>query len=299
MAVNIFSFPFRQIGFLLRQLSLSGSVGNAAALILYAGICLLPVIWLGVRILRFNRKFQPLDLWLPAISAGLFFVIYVMINPGCLPTEMAFMEGSDLCVCLWSAIVFYAVMGVLKTVRYSDEVKLLRYLQIGIIVLAVILLLLMPAGIFTQLLPQIDAVKSGNADPARGLIGGAVYEDPLSTTIAFLWLKYLMDCIPMIALLPVLWAGYRLTKCFGQDQYGGDTITAIEQLCGTCLRVLPVMVAEPFIMNMIQLVGSGLRSLTFHISFPAVEIVLVICVFLLAKFFASAKALKDENQMII
>lgn len=299
MGFNILSFPFRQIGLLLQQLSLSGSAGNAAAIALYAGVCLLPAAWLLFRIFRLGRNFQPIDLWLPVISASMFSVIYVMINPGCLPVSMAFMEGGDLCVCLWSGIIVYIVMRVLKAVRDSGEEKLLRYLQIGIIALAVLLVLSVPAGIFTQLQPQIDAVEAGNASPARAITAEMGYGDPLKPTIVFLWFKYLMDCIPTIVLLPVLRAGYGLTKFFGQDKYGEETIAAADTLCRTCLSVLPVMVVEPFVLNLVQLASGGLRSLTFNISFPAVQIVLVICVLLLAKFFASAKALKDENQMII
>ena len=59
------------------------------------------------------------------------------------------------------------------------------------------------------------------------------------------------------------------------------------------------MVAEPLVMNLVQLAGSGLRSLAFRLNFPIIEIVLVICLFLLAKFFASARELKEDNQMII
>ncbi len=299
MGYHLFSFPFRQIGLLLRKLSLTGGAGNAAAVALYIAICLLPVIWLIFRILRLGRKFRPVDLWLPVISAALFPVIYVMINPGCLPSSMAFMEGSELCVCLWSAIIVYGVMAVRAAISVSGEERLLRCLQIGIMVLAAVLVLSVPAGIFTQLQSQIDAVEAGNADPARAAIAGIGLEDPLKPTIIFLWFKYFMDCIPTIVLLPVLRAGYSLTKCFGQDKYGQETIAATDTLCRICLHVLPVMVVEPFIMNLLQLAGGSLRSLAFHISFPAVQIVLVICVLLLGRFFASAKALKDENQMII
>lgn len=299
MDFSIFSFPFRQIGSALRQLSLSSSAGNGAAILLYAVICLLPVIWLAFRVFRLKRGLAPMDLWLPVISAGLFLVIYVMINPGCLPSSLAGMEGSDLCICFWSAIIVWLVLNLLKTIQRGDEKQQLRYLQMGIIALAAWLALTIPAGIFTRLLPQIEALEAGNADPARAVMAGMGYGDPLKPSIIFLWFKYLMDCIPTAALLPVFRAGYVLTGSLGQDKYSAETVAATDTLCRICVKVLPVIVIEPFVMNLLQLAGGGLRSLTFNVHFPVAEMVLVICVLLLAKFFASAKALKDENGMII
>lgn len=79
MGFELFSFPFYQIGWVLRRLSLSGTAGNAAATALYLVICLLPVIWLFFRSLRLRRRPWPVDLWLPVISARLFLVICVFL----------------------------------------------------------------------------------------------------------------------------------------------------------------------------------------------------------------------------
>jgi len=299
MGFDFFSFPFREIGLFLRWLSESGSAGNAAAVFLYGAVCLLPVIWLLFRIFRLRRGFRPADLWLPLISASLFLVLYFMINPGCLPEKMMLMSGTDLCVCLWSEIILCLVMGILRTIRNGSEENLLRYLQAGIIVLGVCLVLFVPAGIYTQLLPEIEELKEMNYDPAASVAASFGLGDPLAPSIGFLWFKYLMDCIPTLAVLPVLRAGYKLTESFCQDKFGAETVAASEHLCGICGLVLPVMAAEPFAMNLFQLVSGGLRSLHYQLQFPVIEIVLVICVFLLAKFFASAKLLKDENGMII
>lgn len=299
MGFQLVSVPFYQIGWVLRQLSLSGTAGNAAAVALYLAICLLPVIWLAYLRLRLGRRLQPADLWLPVISAGLFLVLYVMINPGCLPDSMTLMEGSDLCICLWSAIIVWVVMKLLSIIKTGDENRLLSYLQKGIIALAVILILSVPAGIFTQLQPQIDALQAGNTDPQASVSAVWGVGNPLRPSIFFLWFNYLMDRIPILAILPVLRRGYALTKAFGQDKYGLETVAAADTLCRTCLGVVPVMVVEPLVMNLAQLWGSGLRSLHFRLNFPIIEIVLVICVFLLAKFFASARDLKEDNQMII
>ena len=66
------AIPFEQIGALLRVLSLSGAVGNAAAIILYVAICLIPI---GVYYyLRKNGKADKVDIFLEA-GQGAFVVI--------------------------------------------------------------------------------------------------------------------------------------------------------------------------------------------------------------------------------
>ena len=74
------AFPFEQIAALLRALSISGSFLNALALLLYAGICLIPVwfmLWLKTR-----KKLYAEDWLLVLLSGLLFAVIYLMVNTG-------------------------------------------------------------------------------------------------------------------------------------------------------------------------------------------------------------------------
>lgn len=54
----VMSFPFKQLGKLLREMSLSGDVGNIAAWAIYIGICMIPIICLGVIIKRKNGKLR-------------------------------------------------------------------------------------------------------------------------------------------------------------------------------------------------------------------------------------------------
>ncbi len=74
------AFPFEQIGLILRRLSLSGTAGNIAAVLIYATFCLTPVFILFLR--RKKRGFFTEDLLLALLSAVLFVVLYYMINPG-------------------------------------------------------------------------------------------------------------------------------------------------------------------------------------------------------------------------
>lgn len=77
---TIVAFPFEQLGEGLRALSLSGGAGNAAAILFYVLLSLIPAgIWL---ILKKKQKAMPIDFTLFLLSVLLFVVLYYMINPG-------------------------------------------------------------------------------------------------------------------------------------------------------------------------------------------------------------------------
>ena len=77
---TIVAFPFEQLGEGLRALSLSGGAGNAAAILFYVLLSLIPAgIWL---ILKKKQKTMPIDFTLFLLSVLLFVVLYYMINPG-------------------------------------------------------------------------------------------------------------------------------------------------------------------------------------------------------------------------
>lgn len=111
------AFPFEQIGLGLRALSLSGSLGNAAALALYGMVCLLPACTL--LLIRRRRGLFPEDALLPVLSAALFPVLYWMINPGLLGAFLGSAEGQPFGKAVLGVIVYSVLLGyaVLRTLR--------------------------------------------------------------------------------------------------------------------------------------------------------------------------------------
>ena len=77
---SLAAFPFEQAGYVLRQMSLSGTAGNAAAIVLYLTLGLLPCLaWL---LLKKQGRLLAVDHLLPALSVLLLAVFYYMVNPG-------------------------------------------------------------------------------------------------------------------------------------------------------------------------------------------------------------------------
>nr|WP_296463372.1 hypothetical protein [uncultured Acetatifactor sp.] len=77
--MDYMTFPWEQLGLLLRRLSLSGSFGNAAAWILFLATGALPLLAAAVLLRR--RRACGADFLLAALSAALFVGLWFFVNP--------------------------------------------------------------------------------------------------------------------------------------------------------------------------------------------------------------------------
>lgn len=77
--MDYMTFPWEQLGLLLRRLSLSGSFGNAAAWILFLATGALPLLAAAVLLRR--RRACGADFLLAALSAALFVGLWLFVNP--------------------------------------------------------------------------------------------------------------------------------------------------------------------------------------------------------------------------
>ena len=94
---SLAAFPFAQIGLGLRWLSLSGAVGNGLAIGLYVLLSLIPLIALGVIWRR--GKLRQADALRAVLSALLFWVLYLMVNPGLLTAWLNLAAGGiEMCI---------------------------------------------------------------------------------------------------------------------------------------------------------------------------------------------------------
>ena len=124
---SLAAFPFEQTGYALRILSLSGAPGNAAAILLYVGLSLLPCLaWL---ILKKKGKLLSIDHALYGLSILLFIVHYYMINPGLFPTEVPGTGKWMLGCMFYSALSGYLVIRVLSVCRRAQPETLHSVLQ--------------------------------------------------------------------------------------------------------------------------------------------------------------------------
>ena len=80
---SLFAIPFTLAGSGLRRLSLSGTAGNVAAVVLYTALSVLPLL------LNLKCKWYLEDVLPVVCSLLMFFVLYYMINPSLRPTMLS------------------------------------------------------------------------------------------------------------------------------------------------------------------------------------------------------------------
>lgn len=130
------AFPLEQIGLLLRKLSLPGGVGNAAAFVIYAAICLVPAA--AFLALLKKRGFRKEDLLLPLLSIVLFAALYLMVNPGLIGRLFGGAGGESgeeigkavLGGTVYSVLCGYLVLRFLRLSVESSTQKLQNYMAV-------------------------------------------------------------------------------------------------------------------------------------------------------------------------
>ena len=298
---NLFSvmmaFPFEPIGALLRTLSLSGTIGNILAILIYLLIGLLPV---GVLLrIRKRRKFCGEDLLLAILSPILWLTMYLMINPGLMGQWMGAVFGMSgglivgkalLGGAVCSGILSYAVLRYLRRTDAADTKTLQGYLR-GILYLTAVILVfaIFQSGLggFLDTRETIAAANSGT-------------ESGLTMTYVFLALRYVVAVIPLLADILVVTGALGLLDALSQQGYSEVSVAAAGKLARVCKQALAVTVLSNTVFNLVQLLCARfLRDVHGTVEIPVLSIAFVLGALLLARMIRDSKELQEDNDMFI
>ena len=292
---DMMAFPFVPIGTGLRTLSLSGSVGNIVAIILYGGISLLP---LGIVLFHVKKKIlHAEDTLLVALCPLLFAVLYEMINPGSIimgPEELG-MLSSEVRNGMLGCIVYSLLVGclVLRALRLFfgvGRLKLQKYLFILLGFLNMILVYLVFGGCLQKFLQTMESTKAANQGT----------EDGLTLTYVILVLQMLTDALPYVLDMVIVFACQRMLLELQKDAYSEETMEAAGKLTKVCGMSLKVTILSIAAFNILQLLcAKHLRVINGFVNIPILSIVLVLTALLVAKLVTEGKQLKDDNDMFI
>lgn len=292
---DIMAFPFAPIGNGLRTLSLSGSVGNIVAIILYAGISLLP---LGMLLFHIRRKdLHREDCLLVVLCPLLFAVLYEMINPGTLPlgpAELGMMGVSArkamLGCIVYSVLVGYLVLRGLRLFFGAGKNHLQKYLFVLLGLLNAILVYLAFGGCLQKFLQAVESTKAANQGTEQGL----------TLTYAFLFLQMLVDALPYVLDILIVVVFQHMLQELGKAAYSQDAVEAAEKLAKVCGLSLKITILSTVVFNLLQLLcAKHLRVLNGFVNIPILSIILVLAALLVAKLVIVGKRLKDDNDMFI
>jgi len=287
------AFPFEQIGIGLRLLSLSGDFGNVVAIFIYCLICLLPIAM--ILLLRKKHKLFAEDGLLVLLSAALFAVLYLMINPGIISSWMGSVAGltvgkAALGVTVYSVIFGYIALRALRLFAVSGTTKLAGYISIMLRLLNVIFIFMVFGSYFGSMLNSIAALRAGNVEN----------EHLLGTSYVFLVLQFLVNALPYMFNIVIIFATLRWFDEMRADRYSAETNAAAARASRLCATALIVITLVSIGFNLLQLLFAGsLMIINTSIQIPVFSIAFVLAVLLLTRLLADNKELKDDIDMFV
>ncbi len=290
---SMVTVPFEQIGTMLRFLSLSGKIGNMAALALYAALCLLPVGYLLVLYRKKNGHAE--DGLLVLLSAVLFAVLYWMINPADIAKHFSAGElvgayKALLGVSVYSIAAGYLFLRALRLFSAGDTEHMLQYLKMLLGAAAVVFVFGIFGSGFMGLIGAFEKLAAGNTEGGQALFLSNI----------FLVLQYCVGMLPNLFALLLLSLASRLADVFGQDPYSAEVVTFAQRIGQVCKAAVISILLSQIVINVLQLLlGDLVRSSNYTFSLPLVSVILMLVAMLFAKHFERTRALKADNDSII
>lgn len=282
--LSLLALPFTLVGDSLRVLSLSGSVCNLFAVILYVLIALLPLTLL----LRKNRGKE--DILLPLCSALMFYVLYYMVNPTLRPLLLQSAVGDSIL----SGTV-YSVLGcwaVIKLVRYCGNLTAsgsFRILRSFLYVCAALFLVAIAVK-FTACRMDITAFSAENTLPGLS---------PTATVI-FSLLAFAVSALEYGLMIVILLYAANLLSALELDPYSADCTAAAAQVSLWSHRSLLLVVIANTVLHVAQLLfASRIQHLNVVFHIPVVGLAISFTALALSHLLVQGNRLKEDNDLFI
>jgi len=283
--LKILTFPFTLLGNALRSLSLSGTIGNIAAIVLYLAIAALPLLF------KWKKKWQKEDWLLPVTSVLILYVLYYFINPGLRPLLMNTTIGNlTLALLVYSVLIFWSIIKLLQSCSVKDRHYLYRVLKLLLSACAVVFLIAGPILGYFDFRAIAATVKEGNT--AFGV--------NLTPTMILLFAGYVADALAAVLNAILLLFSIRLLKELEQDPYSENCFQATQTLKLWCRRFLLITLGSCLLVNLCQvLFAKHLYKIATAFNLPLGSIALTVGLFVLATLISEGKQLKEDNDLFI
>lgn len=268
----------------LRELSLSGSSGNAAAWAVVAALSLLPALGL------FWTPRRKCDLLLPAAAGEIFAGLFLLVNPTFIITQIDGRQFITIALtgCLTSTVLAWAVLRGLESLERSPAPG--RALELLLKWAAVLIGWLAAWSRGAETLQKIREAAEANTMPGVSL----------APTNFFIVLLSAADIVPTLLGCAALLLAGKLARSLDADPFSEATVALAERLSRGCGRIAAVSVLIYAAGNLLQFLWLPfLHSASFTVSFPVFAVLLAAALELLCRYFRRAKAVSDDNESII
>ena len=295
MDFNLLSFPLEQIGWGLRQLSLSGAIGNVCAIIIYLLVSFIPcgVFW----ILKKKGKYQKTDYLLLALSIMLLFVLYYMINPGLLPASMLGSGKVLLGGTFYSLLVAYLVFRIVIQNKTEDLQALQKGLRTVLYIVLVLFAWSAIAECFIHLPLAIKNLQEGNSVAGDSFFYGV---PDLTSTYVFLVLQSVVSVLPNGISVVVVYFCTKVLEELLLDLYSSKAILLVKKVTVLCRKSLLVIVAASVLLNIAQLLFADLLyQIHITVNIPIFAILFLLVIHVMARYIEENQKLKQDNDLFI
>ena len=275
-----------RLGRWLRELSLSGPGGNAAAWAVVLALAALPALGL---LWRGRCRWD----WLLALAGGeILGGLFFLVNPTLLGVPL---EGEPAAK-LWgltvaggtgTVLLAWAVLRWLRALERGASGRSVERLLSWAALLAGALAILAQG---LDLAGKLQNVASSNTAPGLDLV----------PTYLTLCLLAAADLVPSLLGCAVLRRGGRLAAALEADPFAGATVALAERVrvrCGWVAAASVLVCAGESVVQMVLF--PVLHTASFTVSFPFFTVLLAAVLGLLCQYFRRAKAVSDDNGTII
>jgi len=304
----VLSLPFRALGEGLRRLSLSGFGGNAAAWLIVAAVCALPLLLLAL--VRRKRGEAPED-WLMWLAVPeLFALLWFLVNPtrmgdSSLPVDLV-TSFYPLAVggTLLSTLLAWLTLGLLRGLETAPEERLAAAFQPLLTACALLLAFGAAYGRTAALAGLWVSVTEGNTAAGDLFLstrmGNVLGSVPLELTLGMLVLLALLRFIPdLLAALTLLW-GARLAGELGRAAFGEEAVALCGETAAGCRRVAQASVLLALGANLLQLLlFPCLYNSSFSVDLPLFSLALSAGLYLLCRCLQRGRDLQEDSDSII
>ena len=222
-------------------------------------------------------------------------MMYFMVNPGCISLNAnlggpASFGKAVLGGAFYSVLIGYLFFKVLRKITQSETGKILETLETLFVISAAVLVCAVFYIGASSVFADIAAVKTANTDPFVSL----------ALTNFFIVIRFTLENIATVLDIVILFMALRLADALKIDRYGEEVVNAADALASFCKKAVVAMMLCSMTSNILQLLFSGsIRKADFMTRIPLDSIILVLIMFLLARYFAESKKLQDENESFV
>lgn len=282
----LLALPFTAAGNILRELSLSGELGNWVAIGLYAAVCVSPLI-----LIRKSDSARE-NLLLVLATAVLFRVMWLMVNPNMMPAPMRNEVGKSIYAgAVYSVFVTWGITKLMLKTDLSEQGKIYKALRVFLAVCAT-LFLVSGFGV---------GISSFRADLNRLTAENTLLsENQLMPSIMFLTAEFTFRAAESVLMAWILFLAFRLVLELEEDPYSQRCHDLSCVITLWCRRTIRVVAASNLAMNLGQVLLAGkLVNVDVVLHLPVVSLAVTFGMMALTRLLDQGKALKEDNELFV